>query len=195
MMPATGCSWVPSVTPQFQHYRTLFKSRESLYAICGKTSTEKWQLVAWNRKPFCFIRIWSKVHHVTLQCPENFLHFLQSENIGSPDGDPVTCCCACELNSQLEHNINQKHLEPKSSTISTSCLFPFHQNILLYLQSFVGIVKRCLHRIFTSINQSKEILDFIIWLVWSHRRLSRSARGPSSPAFLLFGLSGTSDPG
>ena len=29
------------------------------------------------------------LHHVTLQCPANFLHFLQSENIGSPDGDPV----------------------------------------------------------------------------------------------------------
>ena len=28
-------------------------------------------------------------HHVTLQCPANFLHFLQSENIGSPDGDPI----------------------------------------------------------------------------------------------------------
>ena len=25
--------------------------------------------------------------HVTLQCPANFLHFLQSENIGSADGD------------------------------------------------------------------------------------------------------------
>ena len=28
-------------------------------------------------------------HHVTLQYPANFLHFLQSENIGSPHGDPV----------------------------------------------------------------------------------------------------------
>ena len=28
-------------------------------------------------------------HHVTLQYPANFLHFLQSENIGSPDGDPI----------------------------------------------------------------------------------------------------------
>ena len=27
---------------------------------------------------------------MTLQCPANFLHFLQSENIGSPDGDPIT---------------------------------------------------------------------------------------------------------
>ena len=26
---------------------------------------------------------------MTLQCPANFLHFLQSENIGSPDGDPI----------------------------------------------------------------------------------------------------------
>ena len=29
------------------------------------------------------------MNHVTLQCPANFLHFLQSENIGSPDGDPI----------------------------------------------------------------------------------------------------------
>ena len=28
-------------------------------------------------------------YHVTLQYPANFLHFLQSENIGSPDGDPI----------------------------------------------------------------------------------------------------------
>ena len=27
---------------------------------------------------------------MTLQCPANFLHFLQSENIGSPDGDPIS---------------------------------------------------------------------------------------------------------
>ena len=27
---------------------------------------------------------------MTLQCPANFLHFLQSENIGSTDGDPIT---------------------------------------------------------------------------------------------------------
>ena len=27
---------------------------------------------------------------MTLQCPANLLHFLQSENIGSPDGDPIT---------------------------------------------------------------------------------------------------------
>ena len=26
---------------------------------------------------------------MTLQCPANFLHFLQSENIGSPDSDPI----------------------------------------------------------------------------------------------------------
>ena len=26
---------------------------------------------------------------MTLQCPVNFLHFLQSENIGSPYGDPI----------------------------------------------------------------------------------------------------------
>ena len=26
---------------------------------------------------------------MTLQSPANFLHFLQSENIGSPDGDPI----------------------------------------------------------------------------------------------------------
>ena len=26
---------------------------------------------------------------MTLQCPANFLHFLQNENIGSPDGDPI----------------------------------------------------------------------------------------------------------
>ena len=26
---------------------------------------------------------------MTLQCPANFLHFLQSEKIGSPDGDPI----------------------------------------------------------------------------------------------------------
>ena len=29
------------------------------------------------------------LHHVTSQCPANFLNFLQSENIGSPDGDPI----------------------------------------------------------------------------------------------------------
>ena len=27
---------------------------------------------------------------MTLQCPANFLHFLQSESIGSPDGDPIS---------------------------------------------------------------------------------------------------------
>ena len=27
---------------------------------------------------------------MTLQCPANFLHFLESENIGSPDGDPIS---------------------------------------------------------------------------------------------------------
>ena len=26
---------------------------------------------------------------MTLQCPANFLHFLQSENIGLPDGNPI----------------------------------------------------------------------------------------------------------
>ena len=36
------------------YYRTLFKSLGGLSAICGKTSTEKWQLVAQNRKLFCF---------------------------------------------------------------------------------------------------------------------------------------------
>ena len=35
--------------------------------------------------PYC-----SYQHHVTLQCPAYFLHFLQTENIGSPDGDPIT---------------------------------------------------------------------------------------------------------
>ena len=29
------------------------------------------------------------LHHVASQCPANFLHFLQNENIGSPNGDPV----------------------------------------------------------------------------------------------------------
>ena len=35
-------------------------------------------------------RLLSRVVHVTLQYPANFLHFLQTENIGSPDGDPIT---------------------------------------------------------------------------------------------------------
>ena len=35
-------------------------------AICRKTSTEKWQLVAKNRKLFCFIRMWNKEQNLLL---------------------------------------------------------------------------------------------------------------------------------
>ena len=51
---------------------------------------------------------------MTLQCPANFLHFLQSENIGSPDGNPVNKLSYwnsrqqipnCHINSEIKGNI------------------------------------------------------------------------------------------
>ena len=38
------------------------------------------------KEPKCYC---PEFHHMTLQYPANFPHFLQSENIGSPDGDPI----------------------------------------------------------------------------------------------------------
>ena len=69
-------------------------------AICTKASIEKngnlllktgsssalseYGAIIKEPKGYC-----PEFHHVTLQYPANFLHFLQSENIGSPDGNPI----------------------------------------------------------------------------------------------------------
>ena len=64
------------------------------------------------------------LHHVTLQCPADFLHFLQNENIGSPDGDPIRHVAVqhvnemdhfklfCEMTVWLDHVIKLTEMVP-----------------------------------------------------------------------------------
>ena len=58
--------------------------------------------------------IYPVLHHVTSQCPANFLHFLQSENTGSPDGDPMILAqCTHDIPQFTEHPSNALMIFPE----------------------------------------------------------------------------------
>ena len=85
------------------------------------------------------------LHHVTLQCPANFLNFLQSENIGSYDGDPIT-------------TLTKLFACGKAIKMIQICKMPGKQNIISYI-SENDFVNFCCFRKACII--SKNVLDSI----------------------------------
>ena len=142
MTPLTDCSWVS----QSHHncYRTLLKSRESLVQFVGRPQLKNGNL--WLKTESCSASLESGEkswipycpyqHHVTLQCPANFLH---KWNIGSPEGDPKSSevhICNVINYYHTEYCINL-HGIMKPFIIWTGCFYTM----------WSGLKKVCLYRL------------------------------------------------